>query len=81
MCADNGIGLMRKRALEGFDRLLRRKKRRGADYGRVLVGVQVPDSDRDAFQTFLDELGYPWVDETDNPAYRLFLGNSQADKS
>ena len=47
----------------------------GADYGRVLVGVQVPDGDRDAFATFLDELGYPWIDETDNPAYRLFLGN------
>lgn len=48
----------------------------GADYGRVLVGVQVPDGDRDAFAAFLDELGYPWVDETDNPAYQLFLGNA-----
>ena len=48
----------------------------GADYGRVLVGVQVPDGDRDAFAAFLDELGYQWVDETDNPAYQLFLGNA-----
>jgi len=46
----------------------------GADYGRVLVGMQVPPSDRRAFRAFLDELGYDWVDETANPAYRMFLG-------
>lgn len=48
----------------------------GADYGRVLVGIQVPASDHQAFQTFLDQLGYPHVEETDNPAYKLFLGNT-----
>lgn len=45
----------------------------GSDVGRVLAGMQVPDSDRDAFARFLHELGYPATDETDNPAYRLFL--------
>ncbi|EQD67307.1 protein containing Threonine dehydratase, partial [mine drainage metagenome] len=44
------------------------------DYGRVLVGLQVPPSDQEAFQNFLNILGYPWVDETRNPAYQLFLG-------
>ena len=46
----------------------------GADYGRVLVGIQVPPADQAEFQAFLDQLGYAWVDEGDNPAYRLFLG-------
>ncbi|MCG9026120.1 threonine ammonia-lyase, biosynthetic [Laribacter hongkongensis] len=46
----------------------------GADYGRVLVGLQVPDSDTGKFYESLDQLGYPYLDETDNPAYRLFLG-------
>jgi threonine dehydratase len=46
----------------------------GADYGRVLVGIQVPPEDKQAFHTFLDKLGYAWWDENDNPAYRLFLG-------
>ena len=45
----------------------------GSDVGRVLVGMQVPEQDRDAFARFLRELGYPATDETDNPAYRLFL--------
>ncbi|MBV8048832.1 MAG: threonine ammonia-lyase, biosynthetic [Paludibacterium sp.] len=48
----------------------------GADYGRVLVGIQVPARDHEAFQQFLDQLGYPYVEETDNPAYRLFLGKN-----
>jgi len=46
----------------------------GADYGRVLVGLQVPPEDKRAFQRFLANLGYPWVDESNNPAYALFLG-------
>jgi threonine dehydratase len=46
----------------------------GADYGRVLVGMQVPPSDQARFRAFLAQVGYPWVDETRNPAYRLFLG-------
>jgi threonine dehydratase len=46
----------------------------GADYGRVLVGVQVPRKEMPDFRRFLGTLGYPWIDETANPAYRLFLG-------
>ena len=45
----------------------------GMDYGRVLVGMQVPKDDHPAFRQFLDEMGYPYHDETGNPAYRLFL--------
>jgi threonine dehydratase len=47
----------------------------GADYGRVLVGMQVPPSDKAEFRAFLDRLGYDYVDETGNPAYRMFLGH------
>ncbi len=46
----------------------------GADYGRIVVGLQVPPQERDAFQQFLDELGYRYWDESGNPAYDLFLG-------
>ncbi|MDT7928239.1 threonine ammonia-lyase, biosynthetic [Tepidimonas sp.] len=48
-------------------------RNQGADYGRILVGLQVPPKDDKAFQRFLRELGYPCVEETDNPVYRLFL--------
>ncbi|QNM96279.1 threonine ammonia-lyase, biosynthetic [Chitinimonas koreensis] len=46
----------------------------GADFGRVLVGMQVPPAEEAALQRFLDELGYQYRDERDNPAYALFLG-------
>ncbi len=45
----------------------------GADYGRVLVGMQVPRDEMNAFKAFLKKLGYPYANETRNPAYRLFL--------
>ncbi|MGH8730227.1 MAG: threonine ammonia-lyase, biosynthetic [Burkholderiales bacterium] len=45
----------------------------GADYGRVLVGMQVPPRDQAAFRRFLSQLGYAHWDETRNPAYSLFL--------
>jgi len=45
----------------------------GAAYGRILTGIQVPKEDTDEFQVFLDELGYETWEETDNPAYQLFL--------
>ena len=45
----------------------------GSDHGRVLVGIQVPEAERSQFQQFIHKLGYPWREETDNPAYRLFL--------
>lgn len=46
----------------------------GAAYGRVLVGMQVPVDERDQVGTFLEEIGYNYWEETDNTAYRLFLG-------
>jgi len=45
----------------------------GADYGRVLVGMQVPAGDKGKFRRFLERVGYPCREETRNPAYRLFL--------
>ncbi|HXC39199.1 MAG TPA: threonine ammonia-lyase, biosynthetic [Burkholderiales bacterium] len=46
----------------------------GGDSGRVLVGMQVPKREMPAFRQFLKTLGYPFEDETGNPAYGLFLG-------
>ncbi len=46
----------------------------GADFGRVLVGMQVPPNELTEFSEFLSKLGYPYWDETENPAYKLFLG-------
>ena len=48
-------------------------RNQGADYGRILVGLQVPEADNAAFAEFLATLGYPHVEETANPVYRLFL--------
>jgi len=45
----------------------------GADYGRILVGIQVPSNDTKALKNFLASLGYPHWDESDNPAYKMFL--------
>jgi threonine dehydratase len=45
----------------------------GADYGQILVGIQVPPKEQSAFNHFLATLGYPHWDESKNPAYRLFL--------
>jgi threonine dehydratase len=45
----------------------------GAAYGRILTGIQVPDKDNNDFQQFLDELGYESWEETNNPAYKIFL--------
>jgi threonine dehydratase len=48
-------------------------RNQGADYGRILVGLQVPKVDNKAFAQFLEALDYPYVEETQNPVYRLFL--------
>lgn len=45
----------------------------GADYGQILLGIQVPKNEQPAFKQFLATLGYPHWDESKNPAYRLFL--------
>lgn len=46
----------------------------GADYGRIVVGIQVPPHETGEWQAFLDTLGYRYWDENKNPAYKLFLG-------
>jgi threonine dehydratase len=48
-------------------------RNQGADYGRILVGVQVPKADDKTFTQFLQTLDYPYVEETANPVYRMFL--------
>ena len=48
-------------------------RNQGADYGNILIGVQVPPADRKLFKAFIAEMAYPNWNETDNPAYRLFL--------
>ena len=45
----------------------------GAAYGRVLAGIQVPEEDNDELESFLQNLGYSWWEETSNPAYNMFL--------
>ena len=48
-------------------------RNQGADYGRILVGIQVPKEDAQAFDDFLRTLAYPCTEATDNAVYRLFL--------
>ncbi len=59
----------------GWNITLFHYRNQGADYGRILVGLQVPKADHKAFAQFVKDLGYPSIDETANPAYRLFLQN------
>ncbi len=49
----------------------------GAAFGRVLMGLQVPKEDRKTFHEFLDALGFPYREETDNPAYLMFAGGKR----
>ena len=46
----------------------------GTDYGRVLVGIDVPPGNQAKFKKFLSQLGYRYWDESKNPAYKMFLG-------
>ena len=57
----------------GWNITLFHYRNHGADFGRVLVGMQVPPRDKSAFRRFLAHLGYASWDETGNPAYTLFL--------
>ena len=45
----------------------------GADYGRIVVGMQVPPAEMEQWEAFLQTLGYRYWDESQNPAYKLFL--------
>jgi threonine dehydratase len=46
----------------------------GSDYGRILAGIDVPPDEADELEAHLQELGYPHWEESDNPAYTIFLG-------
>ncbi len=59
---------------QGWNISLFHYRNHGADYGRVLAGIQVPPGERRAFKESLRKLGYPHEEETGNPAARLFLG-------
>jgi threonine dehydratase len=63
---------------QGWNISLFHYRNHGSDYGRVLVGIQVPAAERSRFRNYLDELGYAYWEEGDNPAYHLFL-NSHGD--
>jgi threonine dehydratase len=45
-----------------------------ADYGQIVVGIQVPPHEMEQWQAFLDTLSDRYWDENENPAYKLFLG-------
>jgi threonine dehydratase len=68
----NFLGHMSK----GWNITLFHYRNHGADYGRVLVGMQVPAKEMKTFRAFLKDLGYRHWDESKNPAYKLFLGPS-----
>jgi threonine dehydratase len=57
----------------GWNITLFHYRNQGADYGHILVGLQVPQADNGAFDEFLQTLGYPYFEETDNPVYGMFL--------
>ena len=61
---------------QGWSISLFHYRNHGADYGRVLAGILVPPADRARFAAAVEGLGYPCWDETDNPAFRLFLDGS-----
>jgi threonine dehydratase len=46
----------------------------GADYGKIAMGIQVPPEEMLEWQAFLDTIGYRYWDESQNPVYKLFLG-------
>jgi threonine dehydratase len=58
---------------QGWSISLFHYRNHGHDYGRVLVGLLVSDTDRSAFQTFLDKLAYTYYEETENIAYQQFI--------
>ncbi len=58
---------------EGWNISLFHYRNHGAAYARVLVGVQVPPHEHEQFQAFVDRLDILYWDETNNPAYRMFL--------
>ena len=48
-------------------------RNQGGEFGRVLIGLEIPDQHEQSLKTFFDNLGYHYIEETDDPAYQLFL--------
>ena len=46
----------------------------GSDFGRVLVALQAKEEEKPKIIKFLDEIAYHYWEETDNKAFKLFLG-------
>jgi len=65
--------LIGKRQCKRWNISLFHYRNHGADYGRILMGIQVPSQEKREFKAFLEGLEFPHWDETDNTAYRLFL--------
>jgi len=61
---------------DDFDITLFHYRNHGADYGRVLAGIDLPPERRARFDAAIDALHYPCIDETENPAYRMFLDDN-----
>ncbi len=57
----------------GLNITLLHYRNHGADIARILTGVQLPADKKQVFETKLQKLGYPFVDETENPVYKHFL--------
>ncbi|NNC96817.1 MAG: threonine ammonia-lyase, biosynthetic [Gammaproteobacteria bacterium] len=66
------LGFLKKMA-SNWNISLFHYRNHGSDYGRVLLGIQVPDNDALAFTRFLNATGFSYVNESENPAYKLFL--------
>ena len=62
---------------DGWNISLFHYRNHGADYGRVLVGVQVPEATREDFIAHIEAIGFPYWEETENPAYKQFLDHDR----
>ncbi|TKA72568.1 Threonine dehydratase, mitochondrial [Cryomyces minteri] len=57
----------------GFNISLFHYRNHGGDIGKVLAGIQCPEGEESELQAFLKKLAYPFVEETDNEVYRMFM--------
>lgn len=48
--------------------------------GKILAGIQVAPAHEQAFEHGLEQLGYPFVEETDNQVYKDFLVDHDDDE-
>lgn len=58
---------------QGWNISLFHYRMHGADFGRVLVGFEIPENEQGEFQAFLEKIHYDYVEESGNSAYQLFL--------